>query len=43
MGINPTWQLDDSNNLFECAIYGDMEIVQRRLCVEALKKMASYK
>ena len=30
-------------NLFECALYGDIEIVLRRLRAEALKKMVSHK
>ena len=42
-GIDPIWELEDSYNLFECALYGDIEIVLRRLHAEAVKKMVSYK
>ena len=42
MGINTTQALEDSNNLFESALYGDIEVVLYFLCAEALK-MAYYK
>ena len=37
MGINPTWELEDSNNLFERALYGGIEIVLRHPRAETLK------
>ena len=40
-GINPTWELEDSNNIFECTLYRDVGIMIRRPRAEALKKMAS--
>ena len=36
-------QLKDSNNLLECALYGDIEIMPCRMHEGALKKMASLK